>query len=157
MEINSTLFFIFKFSPSSCKSFGNCSFYFCIIWNVDHVFRRRPEAVIKFTHYHISVTEYHGASLRRSGSLRAMFFGEYRLGVLIKSRADFTHLPTFRIVKSFWRGHRIKRWLKGHSSRASVLSHGHGFSRQMPTRLNEKWYGERSSTCQLLWTNPQPL
>lgn len=114
------------------------------------MFRRRPEAVIKFTHYHISVTEYHCASLRRSRSLRAMFFGEYHLGVLIKSGADFAHLPTFRIVKSFWRGRRIKRRLKGHSSTANVLSHGHGFFlRQPPTRLEEKWYGAgaRRASC----------
>lgn len=112
--------------------------------------------MIKFTHYHISVTEYHGAGLRRSHSLRAMFFGEYRLGVLIKSRADLAHLPTFRIVKSFWRGHRIKRRLKGHSFRASVLSQGHGFLKQSPIRHDEKLYGAaaRRAICTLWICSP---
>lgn len=141
MKLPSSFFFILTPKSSHPAPASLWQPLIFIFWNVHHVFRRRPQAVIKFTHYHISVTEYHGAGLRRSRSLGAMFLGEYRLGVLIRSQADFAHLPTFRIVKSFWRGHRIKRRLKGHSFRANVLSQGHGFLRQSPISLDEKWYG----------------
>lgn len=69
--------------------------------------------------------------------------------VLIKQGRLEPICSTFRIVKSFWRGHRIKRRWKGHSFRASVLSQGHGFLKQSLIKLDEKWYGVLGSMCQL--------